>query len=88
MWPGYHPTVPWAIELSAGTVCVYSQGAEDLVSGLRPEDGCTDGRYLFGDPSESAASWTVRVGASQSGPLTGTATIERVWIFAATGPNQ
>jgi len=83
-WPGYHPAIPWAIELSDGTVCVFSSGAEETVGGLRPEDSCADGRFLFGDPTESAAKWTVQVGASQSGPLTGAMTIERVWIFAAT----
>jgi hypothetical protein len=86
MWPGYHPAVPWAIELSDGTICVFSHGAEDNVSGLRPQDGCTDGRFLFGDPTESTALWTVQVGGALSGPVTGATTIARVWIFAATGP--
>ena len=85
-WPGYSPAVPWAIELSDGTMCVFSHGAEDNVNGLRPEDGCPDGRFLFGDATESTGLWTVQVGASQSGPLIGTTTIKRVWIFAATGP--
>jgi hypothetical protein len=84
MWPGYHPAVPWAIELSGGTICVFENGAEDNIGGLRPEDRCTDGRFLFGDPAEVTAQWTVQTGASQSGPLTGAMTIERVWIFAAT----
>jgi hypothetical protein len=80
-WPGYSAATPWAIELSDSTVCVFVNGAEDNVDGLRPQDRCSDGRYLFGDPDETATAWNVKVGASQSGPLTGTATIAKVWIF-------
>ncbi len=81
-WPGYALTNPWAVVLNDGTECVFSQGAEDNVDGLRPNYACSDGRFVFGDPDETRSGWMVQLGASQAGPLTGQAELSDAWFFA------
>lgn len=81
-WPGFALSSPWAVDLTDGTECVFSHGAEDNVGGLRPNYQCSDGRFVFGDPDETRSSWMVQLGASQSGPLTGQIGVTDAWFFA------
>jgi hypothetical protein len=81
-WPGDGIANPWALELTDGTVCVFSHGAEDDVGGLRPNYECSDGRFVFGEPDETHSGWSVQLGASQSGPLTAKIGVTDAWIFA------
>ena len=73
---------PWALDLTDGTDCVFSHGAEDNVSGLRPNYECSDGRFVFGDPDETRSGWLVQLGASQIGPLTKQIGVTDAWLFA------
>ena len=79
---GYGIANPWALDLTDGTECVFSHGAEDNVDGLRPNYECSDGRYVFGDPDETRSGWMVQLGASQSGPLTERIGVTDAWLFA------
>jgi hypothetical protein len=81
-WPGDGIANPWALELTDGTECVFSHGAEDNVGGLRPNYGCSDGRFVFGNPDETRSGWMVQLGASQSGPLTAQIGVTDAWLFA------
>jgi hypothetical protein len=80
--PGDGIANPWALDLTDGTECVFSHGAEDNVSGLRPNYGCNDGRFVFGNPDETRSGWMVQLGASQSGPLTAQIGVTNAWLFA------
>ena len=55
---------------------------EDNVSGLRPNYGCNDGRFVFGNPDETRSGWMVQLGASQSGPLAAQIGVTNAWLFA------
>ncbi|HZV25449.1 MAG TPA: hypothetical protein VFG00_04080 [Acidothermaceae bacterium] len=80
-WPGYGIANPWALDLTDGTECVFSHGAEDNVNGLRPNYACSDGRYVFGNPDETLSGWSVQLGASIRGPLTDQIGITSAWLF-------
>jgi hypothetical protein len=79
---GYGIANPWAVDLTDGTECVFEHGAEANVNGLRPNYRCSDGRFVFGNPDESRSGWSVQLGASQDGPLTGQIGVTDAWLFA------
>jgi hypothetical protein len=80
--PGESLANPWVLDLPDGTACVFEHGAEDNVGGLRPNYRCSDGRFVFGNPDESRSGWSVQLGASQDGPLTGQIGVTDAWLFA------
>jgi hypothetical protein len=59
--------LPWALELSSGTRCVWVGGATTVVGGRRLNYGCVNGRVLFGAPDTSRSNWRIRLARDGEG---------------------
>jgi hypothetical protein len=59
--------LPWALELSSGTRCVWVGGATTVVQGRRLNYGCFDGRVLFGSPDTTRSTWRIRAARDGDG---------------------
>ena len=55
-----HGALPWALELSNGTRCVFLTGATTAVAGMRANYGCVGGRMsIVGDIDRTLPLWRV-----------------------------
>lgn len=70
---------PWALELASGPRCVFAEGASNVVGGRRLNYVCDHGRFLFGVPNTSRATWRIRVARDFNGRGMRTAAIRVAW---------
>lgn len=62
--------MPWALQLSDGTRCLFAQGATSTITGLRFNYTCNTARlWLYGSSDRKAAVWTIFGGRAHASQL-------------------
>jgi hypothetical protein len=71
--------LPWALQLASGARCVWVSGATNRVGSFRLNYFRNQGRYLFGSPDRSRATWRIRQARDFNGRAMRKVAIEVAW---------
>jgi hypothetical protein len=71
---------PWAIETSAGAICVLASGASSIVHGKRLNYFCSARLGLWGYPNRKKEPWTILSAPPTARALSNRAAILRAWM--------
>jgi hypothetical protein len=70
--------LPWGIETTSGTKCLFLTGATSVFQHRRANYGCRSGEILYGSPDRHGQPWTIHAGRTHPRKLH-TVAIEVAW---------